>query len=185
MQNATSRAKPDEEQTFLVRVHPDGWENPEPRSGYDLAIVGAGPAGLAAAESAARLGFSVALIERNRLGGNSLNVGSVPSKAIIRSAGVYGTMRDAEEFGAPVPNEPALEFGKVMARMRRIRTRISEYHSVHELAALGVDIFFGSARFDSTDALLVGDTRLHFKKALIATGARPRAPDISGLDETG
>jgi pyruvate/2-oxoglutarate dehydrogenase complex dihydrolipoamide dehydrogenase (E3) component len=180
MQNATSRAKPDEEQTFLSRVRPEDWENPEPRSGYDFAIVGAGPAGLAAAESAARLGFSVVLIERNRLGGNSLNVGSVPSKAIIRSARVYGTMRDAEEFGAPVPNEPALEFGKVMARMRRIRMRISEHHSVHGLAELGIDIFFGSARFDSTD-----DTRLHFKKALIATGARPRAPDISGLDETG
>ena len=185
MQNATSRAKPDEEQTFLSRVRPEDWENPEPRSGYDFAIVGAGPAGLAAAESAARLGFSVVLIERNRLGGNSLNVGSVPSKAIIRSARVYGTILDAEEFGAPVPNEPALEFGKVMARMRRIQMRISEHHSVHELAALGIDIFFGSARLDGKDALLVGGARLHFKKALIATGARPRAPDISGLDETG
>jgi pyruvate/2-oxoglutarate dehydrogenase complex dihydrolipoamide dehydrogenase (E3) component len=185
MQNATSRAKPDEEQTFLSRVRPEDWENPDPRSGYDFAIVGAGPAGLAAAESAARLGFSVVLIERNRLGGNSLNVGSVPSKAIIRSARVYGTMLDAEEFGALAPNEPALEFGKVMARMRRIQMRISEHHSVHELAALGIDIFFGSARLDGKDALLVGGARLHFKKALIATGARPRAPDISGLDETG
>jgi pyruvate/2-oxoglutarate dehydrogenase complex dihydrolipoamide dehydrogenase (E3) component len=185
MQNGASRAKPDDEQTFLRRVRPEDWENPEPRTGYDLVIVGAGPAGLAAAESAARLGFSVALIERNRVGGNSLNVGSVPSKAIIRSARVYGAMREAEEVGAPVPNEPALEFGKVMARMRRIRMRISEHHSVHELAALGIDIFFGSARFDSTDALGVGDTRLHFKKALIATGARPRAPDIAGLDQTG
>ena len=166
-------------------MRPEDWENPEPRSAYDLAIVGAGPAGLAAAEFAARLGFSVTLIERNRLGGNSLNVGSVPSKAIIRTAHVYGTMREAEEFGAPVPKEPALEFGKVMARMRRIRTRISEYHSVHELSRLGIDIFFGSARFDSPDMLLVGDTRVHFKKALIATGARPRAPDIPGLDQTG
>jgi pyruvate/2-oxoglutarate dehydrogenase complex dihydrolipoamide dehydrogenase (E3) component len=72
-----------------------------------------------------------------------------------------------------------------MARMRRVRMRISEHHSVHDLAALGIDIFFGSARFDSADALLVGGTRLHFKKALIATGARPRAPDIGGLDQTG
>ena len=90
MQNGASRAKPDDERTFLSRVRPEDWKNPEPRSGYDLAIVGAGPAGLAAAESAARLGFSVVLIERNRLGGNSLNAGSVPSKAIIRSAHVYG-----------------------------------------------------------------------------------------------
>jgi pyruvate/2-oxoglutarate dehydrogenase complex dihydrolipoamide dehydrogenase (E3) component len=185
MQNDTSKAKPDDEAAFLRRVRPEDWQNPAPRSRYDLAIVGAGPAGLVAAEAAARLGFLVALIERNRIGGNSLNVGSVPSKAIIRTAGVYGTMREAEEFGAPVPNEPALEFEKVMARMRRIRTRISGYNSAHNLAALGVDIFFGNARFERPDVLLADDTRLHFKKALIAVGARPKAPDIPGLDKTG
>jgi pyruvate/2-oxoglutarate dehydrogenase complex dihydrolipoamide dehydrogenase (E3) component len=180
------RAEPDDDKTFLRRVRPDDWRNPAPpRSAYDLAIVGAGPAGLAAAESAARLGFSVALIESNRLGGNSLNAGSVPSKAIIRTARVYGTMRDAEEFGAPVPDEPALEFEKVMARMRRVRTRISEFHSAHELAVLGVDIFFGAACFTSADTLFVSDTPLHFKKALVATGARPKASDILGLDQTG
>jgi pyruvate/2-oxoglutarate dehydrogenase complex dihydrolipoamide dehydrogenase (E3) component len=184
MQTGTPRAKPDDEKTFLRRVRPEDWKSPVPRGAYDLAIVGAGPAGLAAAESAARLGFSVALIERNRMGGNSLNAGSVPSKAIIRTARVCGTMRDAEDFGAPIPSEPALEFGKVMARMRRIRTRISDYNSVHDLAALGVDIFFGNARFESASALLVGDTRLDFEKALIATGARPKAPDIPGLDRT-
>jgi pyruvate/2-oxoglutarate dehydrogenase complex dihydrolipoamide dehydrogenase (E3) component len=185
MQPTTPRARPDDETTFLGRVRPEDWKNPAPHDVYDLAIVGAGPAGLAAAESAARLGFSVALIERNRMGGNSLNVGSVPSKAIIRTAHVYGTMRDAEEFGAPIPEEPALDFAKVMSRMRRIRTRISEYGSIHNLTGLGVDIFFGNARFESADALLVGDVRLHFKKAIVATGARPRASDISGLDQTG
>jgi pyruvate/2-oxoglutarate dehydrogenase complex dihydrolipoamide dehydrogenase (E3) component len=184
MKPITSKATDDDENALRRRVRPDDWQNPTPRSVYDLAIVGAGPAGLAAAESAIRLGFSVALIERNRIGGNSLNSGSVPSKAIIRTALVYGAMRDADEFGAPIPDEPALEFGKVMARMRRIRARISEYHSVHELAALGVDIYFGNARFDSADMLLVGDTRLQFKKAIIATGARPRAPDIPGMDRT-
>jgi len=167
----------------MRRVRPEDWTNPVPRSVYDLVIVGAGPAGLAAAESAARLGFGVALIERNRMGGNSLNVGSVPSKAIIRTARVYGAMQDAEGYGAPVPSEPALDFGKVMARMRRIRTRISEYHSVHELTALGVDVFFGAARFANADLLLVGDTPVHFKKALIATGARPKASAIPGLDQ--
>lgn len=185
MKNKVPHAKPDDEKTFLQRVRPEGWNNPVARSTYNLAIVGAGPAGLAAAESAARLGFSVALIERNRMGGNSLNVGSIPSKAIIRTARVFGMMRDAEEFGAPIPSEPALEFGEAMARMRRIRTRISEYNSVHNLTALGVDVFFGNARFESASAILVGNTRLHFKKALIATGARPRAPDIPGLEGTG
>jgi pyruvate/2-oxoglutarate dehydrogenase complex dihydrolipoamide dehydrogenase (E3) component len=108
----------------------------------------------------------------------------VPSKAIIRTARVYATLRDAEKFGAPVPDEPALEFGNVMARMRQIRTRISEYYSVYGLAALGVDIFFGAARFERPDMLCVGDIRVHFSKALVATGARPKAPDIPGLDQT-
>jgi len=179
------RAQPDDEKTFLRRVRPEDWKNPVPQSTYDLAIVGAGPAGLAAADSAARLGFHVALIERNRMGGNSLNVGSVPSKAVIRTARVYGTMQDAEEFGAPVPSEPTLDFSKVMARMRRIRTRISEYHSVYELTTLGVDVFFGAASFASADSLDVGDILVHFKKALIATGARPRASTIPGLDQAG
>ena len=185
MQIDTLRVKPDDEENFLRRVRPEDWKNPVPRNAYDLAIVGAGPAGLAAAESAARLGFSVALIERNRLGGNSLNAGSVPSKAIIRSARLYSTMRNAEEFGAPIPTEPAREFGKVMERMRGIRTRIAEHHSVHELADLGVDIFFGAARFGSKDTLFMGDAPVHFKKALIVTGARPRVPDIPGLDQAG
>ncbi|MEO9230353.1 MAG: mercuric reductase [Devosia sp.] len=185
MQPTRPRAKPDDETTFLRRVRPEDWKNPTPRSIYDLAILGAGPAGLEAAASAARLGFSVALIEHNRLGGNSLNAGSVPSKAIIRTARVYGTMRDAEEYGAPIPEQPTLDFGKVMARMRRIRTRISEYDSVHNLVELGVDIFFGTAGFESVDVLRVGDVHLHFKKAIVATGARSRASDIPGLDQTG
>jgi pyruvate/2-oxoglutarate dehydrogenase complex dihydrolipoamide dehydrogenase (E3) component len=185
MPTGPSRVEPHAEELFLRRVRPEDWENPAPRNVYDLAIVGAGPAGLAAAESAARLGFSVALIERYRLGGTSLNAGSVPSKAIIRTSRVYGAMRDADEFGAPVPKEPALEFGEVMARMRRLRTRIAEYHSVHELTALGVEIFFGAARFGGADTLIVGDAQVHFKKALIATGARPWIPDIPGLEQTG
>jgi pyruvate/2-oxoglutarate dehydrogenase complex dihydrolipoamide dehydrogenase (E3) component len=184
MQDAAARAKPDDETTFLRRVRPADWKPPAPRVVYDLVIVGAGPAGLAAAESAARLGFSVALTERNRLGGNSLNVGSVPSKAIIRTAHVYETMQEAAAFGAPVPSQTALDFDRVMARMRRIRTRIAAYASVDDLAALGVDIFFCSTRFESADALLAGDTRLHFKKAIIATGARPKASDIPGLAGT-
>lgn len=185
MADRTPRTELDDESIFLRRVRPTNWTNPKPRSVYDLAIVGAGPAGLAAAEHAARLGFSVALIERHRLGGNSLNAGSVPSKAIIRTARAYGSMRDADEFGVPIPNEPALEFGEVMTRMRRIRARVSEYHSVDELRALGVDVFFGAARFAGAGTLLVDSYLLRFKKALIATGARPKILDIPGLSQVG
>jgi pyruvate/2-oxoglutarate dehydrogenase complex dihydrolipoamide dehydrogenase (E3) component len=182
---AAPKAKPNNEDVFLRRVRPDLWQNPVPRVAYDFAILGAGPAGIAAAESAARLGFTVALIERNRIGGNSLNSGSVPSKSIIKTARVYSALREAEAFGAPMPSAPPLDFEKVMNRMRRIRTRISEHHSVDKLAALGVDVFFGAARFESADTFLIGHVKLHFKKALVATGARPRSPNIPGLDDIG
>jgi pyruvate/2-oxoglutarate dehydrogenase complex dihydrolipoamide dehydrogenase (E3) component len=180
--SATDPSDPD---GLLRRVRPVGWRNPQPKPVYDLVVVGAGPAGLTAAEWARRLGRTVALVERNRLGGNSLNVGSIPSKAIIRSGLTFAAMRDANEFGAPEPVEPQVSFGEVMARMRRIRARIAEYHSVDRLATLGVDVFFGEARFSGHETLTVGDTPLAFKKALVATGARPRPANIPGLDRIG
>jgi pyruvate/2-oxoglutarate dehydrogenase complex dihydrolipoamide dehydrogenase (E3) component len=183
--HAAPKAKPDDEGVFLRRVRPDLWRNPVPRDVYDFAILGAGPAGLVAAESAVRLGFTVALIERNRIGGNSLNVGTVPSKSIIKSAHVYAALREAEAFGAPMPSEAPLDFEKVMERMRRIRTRISEHHSVDKLTELGIDIFFGTARFETADTLVTEHAQLRFKKALVATGARPRPSNITGLDDVG
>lgn len=185
MENPTPRAKPDHDDSYLRRVRPRDRPNPAPRGIYDLAVVGAGPAGVAAAEYVARLGFSVALVERDRLGGNSLNTGSVPSKAIIRTARLYGAMRNADEYGAPAPYEPALDFSEAMARMHRIRARIAAYHSADDLGALGVDVFFGSACFTDARALAVDDARLHFRKALVATGARPRILDVPGLAAVG
>jgi pyruvate/2-oxoglutarate dehydrogenase complex dihydrolipoamide dehydrogenase (E3) component len=169
-----------DEELFLSRVRPAGWSNPKPRDRYDLVIIGAGPAGLEAAEQAIGLGFSVALIERNRLGGNSLNVGSIPSKAIVHAARLSSTVRDVGEFGAAAPQ---MDFGTVLARMRRIRARIAEYHSASRLHARGVDLFFGGARFSAPDCILADDVALRFGKALIVTGARPRSPDIAGLDK--
>ncbi len=173
------------ENKLLDYVRPVDWHNPEPRNPYDLVIVGAGPAGLAAADLAIRLGLRVALIERNRLGGNSLNAGTVPSKAIIHAAHAYAAKRQAEEFYASGFTEPGLNFGAVMARMARLRTRIAEYHSAGRLQTLGVDLFFGDARFSGPSDILIGGTRLHFRKALVATGARPKPSNISGLDQVG
>ena len=184
--NDRPKAKPNDQDVFLRRVRPEQWQNPIPTGVYDLAILGAGPAGIAAAEEAARLGVRIALIERNRIGGNSLNAGSVPSKSIVKSAGVYAEMRKAEQFGTPIPSEPPLDFAKVMERMRRVRTRISEHHSVEKLRALGIDIVFDTAQFETADTMRVGDAALRFKNAIIATGARPKAPlEIPGLEQTG
>lgn len=180
---ALAMSDPMGQDEYLRRVRPVGWENPPPKRVYDLAVLGAGPAGLAAVDSAARRGLSVALIERDRLGGNSLNAGSVPSKAIIRTARVHSAIRDLEELGASVSIAAPADFGAVMARMRRIRTRIAEYHSVERLRARGVDVFFCSASFIGPNALLAGNTPLSFKKAIVATGARPRPCDIEGLGQ--
>ncbi len=183
---ATPKAKPDDEAVFQHRVRPEHWTNPTPSGTYDLVVLGAGPAGIVAAEEATRLGARVALVERNRIGGNSLNAGTVPSKSIIKSAGVYAAMLKAEEFGAPLPSEPPLDFAKAMERMRRIRTRISEHHSVEKLRTLGIDVFFGAGCFEAPDTLRADGTALRFGKAIIATGARPKAPqDIPGLDQVG
>ena len=125
----------DHEGDLLRRVRPVDWTNPAAKPLYDLVIVGGGPAGLAAAEWAIRLGLRVALVERHRLGGDSLHTGTVPSKSIVRTAGVHAIMPRAEEFGAPASRDLPVDFQTVMARMRRIRSRIAEYHSADRLRA--------------------------------------------------
>jgi pyruvate/2-oxoglutarate dehydrogenase complex dihydrolipoamide dehydrogenase (E3) component len=173
------------ERERLENVHPSGWRNPKPSDRYNLVVVGAGTAGLVAAHTAAALGAKVALIERDLLGGDCLNVGCVPSKAIIRSSRLYAEMRAARRYGAQTPGEIGVDFAATMQRMRRIRARISRVDSVHRLSAAGVDVFFGAARFLRSDALSVDGVELRFKKALIATGARPDTCSIPGLAEAG
>jgi NADPH-dependent 2,4-dienoyl-CoA reductase/sulfur reductase-like enzyme len=173
------------QEDLLRRVRPVAWKNPTPKSIYDLAVLGAGPAGLAAAEEAARRGASVALIERDRIGGNSLNAGSIPSKAIISPARLFATVRHGVEYGAPSSTIDQSDFADVMARMRRIRARIAEYHSVDRCTARGIDVFFGDARFVGPNALIAAEAHLEFRKAVIATGARPRASNIPGLEQAG
>jgi len=173
------------ERERLENLHPPQWLNPRPRDRYHLAVVGAGPAGLVAAHAAAAIGAKVALIERALLGGDCLNIGCVPSKTIIRTARLYAEMRDAGHYGAQIPAEIRVDFARVMQRMRRIQARLSRVDSIDRLSAAGVDVFFGEARFTAADALTVNGARLRFKKAMIATGARPDTPAIPGLVEAG
>src|SRR5258706_4752924 len=106
----TSATRAEHEREWLENLHPSKWRNPQPRDRYNLAVIGAGPAGLVAAHAAAALGAKVALIERALLGGDCLNIGCVPSKTIIRAARPYAAMPDAARLCAPIPPGIRLEF---------------------------------------------------------------------------
>ncbi len=169
---------------WLANVCPSGWCNPPPKGRYNLVIVGGGAAGLVAAAGAAALGAQVALIECHRLGGDCLNVGCVPSKALIRAARAAAAVRRASRFGVHT-QPPKVDFAQVMAHVCEARARLSPHDSAQRYAALGVDLFFGRARFVAADAVEVGGQVLRFARALIATGSRPWIPPIPGLADAG
>ncbi len=176
----------DEHNRVLVNnVHPAVWQNPEPCEKYNIVVIGAGTAGLVTAAVASALGAKVALIERHLMGGDCLNVGCVPSKGVIRAARAWAEVRNAAEFGLHVPDGVIYDFGTAMARMRRLRARISHNDSVHRYKKLGVDVFIGEGRFTGPDTVDVGGRTLRFAKAAICTGARAAAPLIPGMQETG
>ncbi|MBW4643236.1 MAG: mercuric reductase [Goleter apudmare HA4340-LM2] len=183
----TVRPADEYNQKLLSYVHPPNWVNPKPADIYDLVVIGAGTAGLVVAAGAAGLdlGLKVALIEKNLMGGDCLNVGCVPSKTIIRSARVVGELWDGRELGINIPKHIDVDFSAVMARMRRIRAGISHHDSVERFSSLGVDVFLGSGRFASKNTVEVGDKTLRFKKAVIATGARAARPAIPGIEQAG
>ena len=174
----------DEHNRSLVEhVHPPEWRNPAPSGRYNLVVIGAGTAGLVTAAGAAGLGAKVALVERHLMGGDCLNVGCVPSKALIRSAHAVAGARRAAEFGVRQDARPEADFPKVMERLRRLRASIAPHDSAKRFRELGVDVFIGSARFLDSETMEVGDARLKFARAVIATGARPFVPEIPGLAE--
>ena len=170
---------------LLENVRPAGWTNPTPSGRYNLVVVGAGTAGLVSAVGAAGLGAKVAVIERDLMGGDCLNFGCVPSKALIASARAAAAVRGAGEFGIEVPLEVRADFAAAAARMRALRASVAHNDSATRLRDLGVDVYFGAARFIAPDAVEVDGKRLTFRRAVVATGARAAAPPIPGLAETG
>ncbi|MEQ2005369.1 MAG: mercuric reductase [Limisphaerales bacterium] len=168
---------------LYAHVHPPDWVNPTPAPRYNLVVIGGGTAGLVTAAGAAGLGAKVALIEKHLLGGDCLNVGCVPSKALLRASRAAAEARRAGEFGVRVSGEISVDFPAVMERMRRLRADISPHDSAARFRELGIDVFIGRAKFIGPDTVRVDEHSLRFAKAVIATGARAAAPPIPGLKD--
>ncbi|HEY2922019.1 MAG TPA: FAD-containing oxidoreductase [Candidatus Binatia bacterium] len=170
---------------LIENCHPPKWTNPTPAGKYNLVVIGGGTAGLVSAAGAAGLGAKVALIERNLMGGDCLNVGCVPSKGIIRAARAAYDASNGTEFGVRLACEPNTAFAAAMERMRKLRAGISHHDSVERFTKLGVDVFVGHGHFVSPTSIEVDGRRLDFDRAVIATGARAKESPIPGLREMG
>ncbi len=148
---------------------------------YNLIVIGAGSGGLVAANIAAATGARVALIERGEMGGDCLNRGCVPSKALIRSGRVVTELRRASELGFLNPSAE-VDFGAVMGRVQRVIETIAPHDSVERYTDLGVDVVQGEAAIATPWSVVVGEQELTARNIIIASGARPRIPDIDGLE---
>ncbi|WP_149539741.1 dihydrolipoyl dehydrogenase family protein [Siccirubricoccus phaeus] len=147
----------------------------------DVAVVGAGAAGLSVAAISARLGLRVALIERGRMGGDCLNYGCVPSKALLAAAHAAAAARGAARFGVKLP-PPEIDWDAVRAHVQGAIARIAPNDSAERFRGLGCEVIQASAHFLAPDALEVGGRRLTFRRCVIAAGSSAVIPDIPGLD---
>jgi len=180
----STQPRDEHNETWVSHVAPEAWTNPEPSGRYNLLVIGGGPAGLVAAAGAAGLGAKVALVEKHLLGGDCLNVGCVPSKALLASARRAAEARDAAAFGVHT-GEVSVDFPAVMARMRRLRAALSHHDSAARFSELGVEVFLGQGEFAGPGRFRIGAQTIEFSRAVIATGARAVDLPIPGLKESG
>jgi pyruvate/2-oxoglutarate dehydrogenase complex dihydrolipoamide dehydrogenase (E3) component len=148
----------------------------------DICVVGAGSAGLLVAAGAAQLGAATVLIERGKMGGDCLNYGCVPSKALLAAAKVAATSRGAGRFGIAI-GEPEIDFAAVMHHVHEIIATIAPNDSVARFEGLGATVIQGGARFAGPRALVVGERRVRARRVVLATGSTASAPPIPGLDQ--
>ena len=172
---------------FKARRAPGKWKKPA-RFDRNLVVIGAGSAGLVSAYIAAAVKARVTLVEKHRMGGDCLNTGCVPSKALIRSAKLLAQLRRAPEFGLK-PAAAEFDFADVMERVQRVVRTVAPHDSVERYTALGVECLQGEARITSpwtVEVKTAGATRtLSTRAIVIAAGARPFVPPIPGLEEVG
>lgn len=158
-----------------------GFAKPK-RFDYNLIVIGAGSAGLVSAYIGATVQSKVALIEKNRMGGDCLNTGCVPSKALIRTARLMAEARDSERYGIRKMNAE-LDFGDVMARVRNVIRKIEPHDSPQRYEKMGVDVIQAEAKLVSPWQVEAGGRRISARSIVLATGAEPLVPPIEGLDK--
>jgi dihydrolipoamide dehydrogenase len=148
----------------------------------NLIVIGAGSAGLVSAYIAAAVNAKVTLVEKHKMGGDCLNTGCVPSKALIKSAKVASLIKRAKEFGINVP-ESNVDFPAVMERVQSIITKVEPHDSVERFESLGVECIEGEARITSPWTVEINGKTLSARSMIIATGARPFVPPIKGIEQ--
>jgi len=147
----------------------------------DLCVIGAGSGGLSVAAAAAAFGVSVVLIEKGKMGGDCLNYGCVPSKALLAAAKHADAFRRGAPFGIAV-ERPQVDFGKVHAHVHRVIAAIAPNDSIERFTGLGVRVIAGAARFQDRRTVAVGEFEIKARRFVLATGSSPAVPPIPGLD---
>lgn len=157
------------------------WSKPK-KFDYNMVVIGGGSAGLVASYIGSAVKAKVALIEKHKMGGDCLNTGCVPSKALIRSAKMLAYAGRAKDFGF---NSAKVEFNfaAVMNRVQRIIKKVAPHDSIERYTNLGVDVIQGEARITSPFTVDVNNRTLTTRNIIVATGARPFVPPIPGLDQ--
>ena len=158
-----------------------GWKRPG-RFDRNLVVIGAGSGGLVASLIAAAVKARVTLIEKHRMGGDCLNTGCVPSKALIRSSRLLAQTRRAQEWGFD-RIDVQYDFATIMQRVQRVIRQVEPHDSVERYTSLGVEVIEGEARITSPYSVAVNGRELTTRGIVIATGAQPAVPPIPGIDE--
>ena len=148
---------------------------------FDMAVIGAGAAGLSVTAGAAQLGANVVLIERDRMGGDCLNSGCVPSKALLAASHLASAARAGDRFGVSFA-EPRIDWASVRAHVQGVIAAIAPVDSEERYRGLGATVMKAEAKFAAPDTLLVDGRRITAKRIVIAAGSRPSIPPIPGLD---
>lgn len=165
---------------LIQEVFPSNWKNPKPAEMYDLLVLGGGPGGMQSTTIARSLGAKVAIVEKTHLGGECLNAGCIPSKAMLRSSRIAADIRDAKEYGIDV-SEWKINIPAIMQRVHRLQSTFAGHDSAEHFDKMGADVFLGEGKFTGDNQLEIAGQIINFKKAIIVTGTNPLPFNVPGV----